>query len=320
MRNIGRHDWILWMRAAALALFVLPFAAGTAVQAQVVVFQSPQDNLIPGTEPIEIRGHSLVHVGFDNGDFAAQPGQACSDQGGDEICQWAVRFKTTGNVKIVDVAWASGVVEDDEPLNPATGRSGTGGDPINGDVGSTRIATVTVSGTIGDLRLLTPVSFGFLDKDGDLLKVDSAGVVLARAPELGWSRISANGDNTCGTLTNGDLICVGAEFSIGGPPSGAYRSVAVGLDYGCVLDFHHQISCWGNLPAPPSSEYQLLAAGDGHMCGLLPTLQAECWGGAIGPPAAGPFRLISRGGDHACGVRLDSSVICWGDDAAGQVA
>jgi hypothetical protein len=276
--------------------------------------------LIPGAAPVEIRGLSLVHVGFDNGDFAAQPGEGCTDLGGDEICQWAVRFKTTGNVKIVDVAWAPGVVEEDEPTNPAIGRSGTGGDPINGEVGSTRIATVTVSGTIGDLSLVTPTSFGFLDKDGDLLKVDSAGVVLARAPELGWSRISANGNNTCGILTNGDLACVGAAFLNGAPPSGAYRSVAVGLGDGCVLDFHHQISCWGNLPAPPSSEYLQLAAGDGYMCGLLPSLQAECWGGAIGPPAAGPFRVISSGSGHACGVRLDSTVVCWGDDAAGQVS
>jgi hypothetical protein len=90
MRIIGRHDWSLGLRATALALLVLAFASGTAVQAQVSVFQSPQDNLIPGAAPVEIRGLSLVHVGFDNGDFAAQPGEGCTDLGGDEICQWAV--------------------------------------------------------------------------------------------------------------------------------------------------------------------------------------------------------------------------------------
>jgi len=259
-------------------------------------------------------------VGFDNGNFAAEPGNECGPNGGDEICQWAVRFETTGNLKIVDVAWEAGVVEDDDPSSPSTGRSGTGGDPIVGEVGSTRIATVAVAGTTGELRLVTPSSLGFLDKDGDLLKIDPSGAVLARAPELGWSHISANGNNTCGTLTNGELLCVGPAFSVGAPPAGAYKSIAVGLDYGCALDFDGQISCWGSLPAPPSSEYLLVAAGDGHMCGLLPSLEAECWGGTLGPPAAGPFRLISRGGDHACGVLLDSSVVCWGDDSFGQIS
>ncbi len=307
-----------WLRAGVLAAVWLLVA--TAASAQISVFQSPRDDLIPGTGPAEIRGPTQVHVGFDNGSFSPIPGQACGPQGGDEICQWAVRFETTGNVKIIDVAWAPGVVEDDEPTDPAMARSGTGGNSIQGEVSGTRIATVTVAGTRGELRLVTPPSFGFLASTGAVLGVDPAGVVVARAPQLGWSRLSAKGSHTCGALTNGELRCVGPLFSSGAPPSGAYAAVAVGPDYGCVLDFDQQIACWGSLPPPPSPSYLAIASGEGHMCGLLPSLEAECWGGTIGAPAQGPFRVISRGGGHACGIRLDSTVVCWGDDGFGQVS
>lgn len=307
-----------WIGATLLGL-VLVLTAGIAA-AQLNVFQSPRDDLVPSADPAEVRGLSVVHVGFDNGDFSAIPGNECGPQGGDEICQWAVRFETTGNLRLVDVAWAPGVVEDSEPVSPSTGRSGTGGNALMGELSGTRIASVSLNGTSGELRLLTPGSLGFLDKDGDLLQVDLGGVVLARAPNVGWSRISAKGDNTCGVLTNGELSCVGSAFSTALPPNAAYRGVAVGPGYGCVLDFAGTPICWGSLPAPPSPEYLLLAAGDGHMCGLLPNLDAECWGAPLGPPEPGPFRLLSRGGAHVCGVRLDSTIACWGDDSAGQIS
>lgn len=313
--------WIGALLVQGIVGILLASATITGVaRAQISVFQSPRDDLIPSASPAEIRGLTLVHVVFDNGDFSAQPGDECGPQGGDEICQWAVRFETTGNVRLVDVAWRSGVVEDAEPVSPSTGRSGTGGNAITGNLGGTRIATVAVNGTNGELRLVTPGSFGFLDKDGDLIQVDPAGVVLARTAGLGWSRLSAKGANTCGVLTNGELHCVGAPFPVSGPPTGAYQRVAVGPGYGCALDFSGLISCWGSIPAPPSSVYLLLAAGDGHMCGLLPNLEAECWGAPLGPPAPGPFRLLSRGGSHVCGVRLDSTIACWGDDTFNQIS
>ncbi|MEM7346702.1 MAG: hypothetical protein AAF485_20860, partial [Chloroflexota bacterium] len=38
------------------------------------VFQSPRNDLIPGSGPAQIRGTTVVHVGFDSGNFTAQPG------------------------------------------------------------------------------------------------------------------------------------------------------------------------------------------------------------------------------------------------------
>jgi hypothetical protein len=321
-RQSARHERASgrMRRWIGLLLGLFLFVSASTAAAELSVYQSPRNDLVPGAGAVEIRGLTLVHAAFNNGKFKAQPGESCGPLGGDEICQWAVRFETSGNVRIVDVAWTSGVVEEDEPISPAIGRSGTGGNAFAGQVGATRIATIAVTGTIGDLRLVTPASFGFLDKDGDLLQVDPNGVVLAQAKQIGWTKISAKGDNTCGTLTNGELRCVGEAFPGGLPAPIAYAGVAVGPGYGCARDFDNQTFCWGSIPDPPSPEHLLLASGDGHMCGLLPNLEAECWGDDLGPREPGPFRLLSRGGNHVCGLRLDSTIACWGDDTFNQIS
>ena len=83
-------------------------------------------------------------------------------------------------------------MEDDEPTLPAHELDGVGGDAVNGQVGG-KIATVSVVGTRGELRLFTPTTpeFGFVDKNDTALTVDPAGVLLAAAPELPWARVSA---------------------------------------------------------------------------------------------------------------------------------
>ena len=95
-----------------------------AGSAQVSVYASLRDDGVDsGT--VEIRGPTLVHVYFDNGATAPTSGLECQPtSGGDEICQWAVRFETTGDLVISDVAWAGSTVEDDEPTAPGvSGRS-----------------------------------------------------------------------------------------------------------------------------------------------------------------------------------------------------
>jgi hypothetical protein len=137
---------------ALLVLALLAFAPGSA-GAALSVYQSTRDNGID-SGPARIHGHTLVHVYFNNGSTpAALASNRCTPLGGDEICQWAVRFETTGNLKIVDVAWGAGIIEDDLPSMAATQLDGTGGDAVNGNLGATKLATVAVSGTEGELRL-----------------------------------------------------------------------------------------------------------------------------------------------------------------------
>jgi alpha-tubulin suppressor-like RCC1 family protein len=312
----------IWLYLIAAALTAL--APGVA-RAALSVYHSARDDGAPSA-PAVIRGHTLVHIYFDNGTFPASPAAQCTPSGGDEICQIAVRFSTTGDLAIVDVAWAEPFVEDDEPIVRANERNGTGGDAYEGHLGPTKIATVAVSGTRGQLLLQTPGppdsagQFGFVDKDGSILTVGASGVVLAEMPSLPWRSLSAHTGRSCGVLGNSEVRCWGPPFS-SGPPPGSYRQVVVGSGFGCALDWADSVTCWGTSPptlAGPS--YRQLAAGTAHVCALTVDREVECFGGAIGAPPvdAGPFTMVSRGFDHACAIQVDGAVVCWGDSFFGK--
>jgi alpha-tubulin suppressor-like RCC1 family protein len=311
-------------RLSGALLACAALAPGPA-SAALSVYQSSRDNDLD-SGPAQIHAIALVHVYFNNGNNAPAPGNACTPAGADEICRWAVRFETTGNLKIVDVAWGNGVIEDDPPIAPATQIDGTGGDSVNGDVGATKIATVSVRGTEGQLRLTLPAGFGFADRNAVALtpSMPQGYVLIAEAAGMPWTGVSANEDHVCGVLGNGELRCFGDAFtgSPAIPGMGAARQVAVGHDFACAIDYQFLVSCWGSIGAPPSGQYLMLAGGAAHMCGLRPDLGVECWGGSVGnPPAPGrPFQSVTRGYDHACALAFNGSVSCWGDDSNGQAS
>jgi hypothetical protein len=306
--------------AAASALVAgAPRLAGAALS----VYASDRDDGLP-SEPLAVRGGAIVHVYFDNGNNAPAAGNGCTPFGVDEICQWAVRLGTTGNLVINDVAWGEDTLEDDEPTAPAIERDGTGGDAEFGEVGASKIATVAVTGSEGELRLYTPDAdppgtpgqFGFVDKNGSILTVPDGGVLLAAAPTLPWSGLASAGDQSCGVLGNGELRCWGTVA--GTPPTGtAFRQVATGDDFGCALEEDDEVQCWGDpmTPALGGPDYIQIAAGPAHVCGVTPGLDIECEGIADAPLGTGRYEMVSRGSNFACGLRLDGSVVCWGPDA-----
>jgi len=318
------------LRVAVPALLSL-FTALSA-RADIAVFASDRDDGFD-TGVVAVSGPTLVHVWFDAGNTASTPGLECQPAGGgSEVCQWAVKFLTTGNLVISDVAWNGSPiapVEDDEPTSPAVLRAGTGGDALLGQIGRRKIATVALSGNLGELRIATPTGMGFVDRNGAAQSVaivagEAAGVhTIARATTLPWRDISATQTTTCGVLGNGELRCWGA--SVSGLAAGSYTEVDTVAGGGCALTTQGTIDCFGNAPSsPPSTEYIQLASGTGHLCGLLPSLDVECWGDDSSPGSVetseppGPFHLISRGAEHACGLRPDGTVVCWGSNSSGQ--
>jgi len=307
---------------AALAAVALVGFASQPAAAQPTLYHSDRDDGAPSA-PAVVRGPTLVHVYFDNGSAAPIPAEACTTDIGDgaaEICQWAVDFDTsvTGDLVITDIAWAGAAVEDDEPTAPAVLRTGTHGNAGQGNVGPTKIATLSVVGTIGRVRVSAPsgTPLGFVDANAAILYVDTP-VVVAEAPPMPWAGVSSSTGHSCGLLGNGEAICYGGGAAT--PPTGtAFRQVVAGAAFGCALDYANMLSCWGTSPTLAGTEYIQLVAGPTHLCGLLPNLEAECAGGSVpDPPSDGPFKTLTRGDGSTCGLFTNGFVECWGPGSPG---
>jgi Regulator of chromosome condensation (RCC1) repeat len=290
--------------------------------AAVSVYASAHDDGVPSSG-VEIRGgQALVHVWFNPG-YNGSIGAPCIGTGTSEICSWGVDLVTTGNLVIVDVQWNqldSELVVTPTPPQPTTRIRGTAGYGVT-HVGPTKIATVSVAGSDGELRLETPVAVstsGFLHSDG-VTREHVADTTLAVTPYLPWQEISLNGGYACGVLGNGETRCWGTLS--GSSASGARRHVTtVGAGGECYLDYAGTYQCY-NPPAgggPFGPTLLQIAGGETHVCGLTPDLQVQCLGSISGPIPAGPFRMVGRGGDHACALRLDGTAACWGENGWGQ--
>ncbi len=137
-----------------------------------------------------------------------------------------------------------------------------------------------------------------------------------------------------------------------GPPTGAFASLAVGLDHTCALDSAGAAFCWGSnnegqlgvgdvvgrttpTAAVTTERFASLAAGARYTCGVTQTGHALCWGSGIsgqlgtGTDASSTvpvpvltqetFVSISAGSRHTCGVTASGKVLCWGLDDRGQL-
>ncbi|MCH7644484.1 MAG: thrombospondin type 3 repeat-containing protein [Myxococcales bacterium] len=303
-----------------LAAIALIGAASQPASAQPSLYHSDRDNGAPSA-PAVVRGPTLVHVYFDNGPIHPIPSEACTTvvgDGADEICQLAVRFDTTGDLVITDVAWAEAAVEDDQPMLPAMLRAGTDGNAGQGNVGPTKIATLSVVGTLGQVLISAPSStpLGFVNANAAVLHVDVP-VVVAEAPPMSWVQLSVGGSQSCAVLGNGEARCYGNSPTT--PPiDTAFRQVATGDAFGCALDYNDMLSCWDESPTLASTEFIQVVAGPTHVCGLLPNLDAECAGFSVPIPSiAGPFKILTRGSDYSCGLFTDGFVGCWGPGSPG---
>ncbi|MBW2383275.1 MAG: thrombospondin type 3 repeat-containing protein [Deltaproteobacteria bacterium] len=319
-RRVRRSQGSTVRAAIAAAGLLIALTPGVS-RAQLDVYHSTKDDGFQSA-PAVVRGTTIVHAYFTHNGATTAPlsGEECAPgtTASDEICRWAVRLTTTDNLRIVDIAWGSGVIEDDDPIAPATELDGTGGNGSTGEFGRVKLATIAVVGTGGELRLFTPQppttvgAFGFVDKEGNVAQVAATGVVLAVAPSMGWQDISAASTQACGTLRNGEIQCWGATS--GTPPAGAFRQVAASDSVACGLDFDNSIFCWGAPVSPPSSRYLQLAPGPTEFCGLTEELEIECFGGSLADAPSGPYQQVSRGSGYACALSPAGLPTCWGSD------
>jgi len=140
----------------------------------------------------------------------------------------------------------------------------------------------------------------------------------------------AVGSEFCGVLTSGKIRCASYNrypalgSTVYPPPTGVYKSVAVGNDQACAISADDTVRCWGaeGGPTPPGGSFTSLWMASNYACGLRPGGTPECWSvpgvdswPTLEPPAE-PFTTLSAGYDFVCGLRADGTVRCWGNDHA----
>lgn len=139
-----------------------------------------------------------------------------------------------------------------------------------------------------------------------------------------WASVSADGNHTCATRTDGTAWCWGSDYYGELGPAAPVTTESAHPD-------PVQVGAGG---------WASISANGLHTCGLRTDGQAQCWGhdfsGEVGTAAtlgthdAGPaaitvpggavWRSVSAGGSHSCAVRAaDGTGWCWGSNQYGQL-
>jgi alpha-tubulin suppressor-like RCC1 family protein len=155
-----------------------------------------------------------------------------------------------------------------------------------------------------------------------------------------WARVSAGGEHTCATKTDGTLFCWGDNLE---GQLGANSPI------------------YGNNPIPKqestaASDWANVSAGGSHTCAIKTNGTLFCWGAAskdqlgndstalyhtnpilFGPgsllgsstayspvpvqegTAASDWTNISAGSDYACAIKTNGTLFCWGADTYGKL-
>lgn len=160
------------------------------------------------------------------------------------------------------------------------------GDNDQGELGVGGTIFRTTFRRVVDVPPLTMISRGLDHLDPRSLALSAGGRVF------GWG----------GTLAVGP----GGAFIPGNPehlfPTFRFRTISVGIDHNCAIDFDDRAFCWGANYAG-----QL---GDGTVTSSpTPT------------PVYGALRFaaITAGGAFTCGLSTDGKAWCWGSNVSGQL-
>ena len=153
-------------------------------------------------------------------------------------------------------------------------------------------------------------------------------VLVAMSTGLtGATRIAAQGDFTCGDISNGTVQCFGYNYdgNLGNAPGTftwvpqavgggmTLRGVATGQRHACALDANSEAWCWG---------YNYWGmVGNGTWGYSTPTAQ-KVFGISTGYQTFGAtvkFRALAAGNEHTCGIGTDNHIYCWGHNSFRQL-
>ncbi len=183
---------------------------------------------------------------------------------------------------------------------------------------------------------------GRIANDGKMVS-DAKPTLVAGVDNV--EELVASGALACARNPSG-VVCWGAdEKTIGTPPKGAFKQVAVGFTHACGLDAAGTVTCWGPpgdwgtggiFAKPAISGAVQVVTGDRHGCVVTKNQTVQCWGmndaGQLGiksdiephkklvnvPGIAGVKRLVA-GEASTCALLGDDSVRCWGSNGEGEL-
>lgn len=139
-------------------------------------------------------------------------------------------------------------------------------------------------------------------------------------PTATFRHLPDGGAASCGTTSDGSILCWGWPFDRVKPPKGEFVDVSVGFPHACGLRTDGAIVCWDH----QSGEEVVPGADSGLFC-------LSDWDGDITCPVEPEFELEAmeqsgrmiqpywqvyhhNGIGYFCGHRLDDSLTCWNSD------
>ena len=192
------------------------------------------------------------------------------------------------------------------------------GNDVSGRITATWSSSAPGIATVDEAGVVTGVAEGRTVITASFDTLSDAAPLMVLKPIV-FTGASAGETHTCGTSTEGQVFCWGAN------DSGQLGVNGTG----------HQVA-----PVPVSLSFSpvtatAVTAGAGHTCALLDDGSGKCWGqnthGEIGDgttssrspvtdvAAPVPFSLVTAGGDHTCAIGTDSLAYCWGANDRGQL-
>ncbi|OGQ86493.1 MAG: hypothetical protein A2289_17735 [Deltaproteobacteria bacterium RIFOXYA12_FULL_58_15] len=98
-----------------------------------------------------------------------------------------------------------------------------------------------------------------------------------------------------------------------------FKSIDVGGDHACVMDFTGHAYCWGRnddgQAESPTGQYLGVAAGYKDSCGLTSDGEIDCWGKFFSASELpdGPFVSLDVDGISGCALDASGHASCWGN-------